>query len=125
MPNLGGPTQPKRRLFATVADSVVLYASPAWCDVLSIEKWNNLCISAQRLIAIRIIRASRTVSATAALTLADTIPWKLIAMERSEVHRFDRRNQGDTQLRKTLKKRLRRDTLNTWNSKWQSDTGGN
>lgn len=42
MPNLGGPSDAKRRLYAMVMHSVMLYGSPVWHDVLILYKEQRL-----------------------------------------------------------------------------------
>jgi len=70
MPNIGGPSEWKRKLLGTVVDSQLLYAAPAWIGKATIAAWtrSNL-IRPQRTVALRTIRAYRTVSDEAALVL--------------------------------------------------------
>lgn len=83
MPNLRGPGQNKRRLYAEVVLSILLYASPVWFPDLSKSKskrrgFNQLL----RRICIRLICAYRTTSLDAALLLAAIPPLHLLAEAR-------------------------------------------
>jgi hypothetical protein len=67
MPNIKGPGQWKRRLLATVVESQLLYAAPVWADTVSASSRTvRLLLRPQRVIALRVIRAYRTVSDEAA-----------------------------------------------------------
>ncbi|KMQ86578.1 reverse transcriptase [Lasius niger] len=87
MPNLRGPDEHRRRLFANVVLSVILYEAPIWADVF-IKK---SCVQPglyrlQRTIAQRVISAYRTVSSDAALLLARLPPIKLLASSRKRTY---------------------------------------
>jgi len=64
MPNLRGPGEKKRRLYAGVLTSVSMYAAPVWCEALarSPDKIRRSWRKNQRSIAISVIAAYRTVS---------------------------------------------------------------
>lgn len=80
MPNLRGPHENKRRLYAYVVQSVVMYGSPIWFDgfakSLSVQRPLQ---KIQRQLAIRIVAGYRTVSYEVATILARTPPWILVA----------------------------------------------
>ncbi|XP_060874648.1 uncharacterized protein LOC132948261 [Metopolophium dirhodum] len=64
MPNIGGPSQSKRALLGSVANSKMLYASPVWAARGTKTAKNRLAMArAQRTVALRTIRAYCTVSA--------------------------------------------------------------
>ncbi|KAL4108282.1 hypothetical protein QTP88_018513 [Uroleucon formosanum] len=68
MPNIGGPSEWKRKLLGSVVDSQLLYAAPAWIDkVAAVARTRANLIRPQRTVALRTIRAYRTVSDEAAL----------------------------------------------------------
>ncbi|KAL4082664.1 hypothetical protein QTP88_029725 [Uroleucon formosanum] len=68
MPNIGGPSEWKRKLLGSVMDSQLLYAAPAWIDkVATVARTRANLIRPQRTVALRTIRAYRTVSDEAAL----------------------------------------------------------
>lgn len=83
MPNLRGPREAKRRLYATVVSSVLLYGAPVWCDSpasSTVKQRAQLPIKrVQRYTALRVIAAYRTVSYEAATILARTPPLYLVA----------------------------------------------
>ena len=82
MPNIGGPREAKRRLVASVVHSKLLYASPVWANALQNHAIQRRLFSAQRLVALRIVSAYRTVSTSAVLVLASVPPIDLLAEER-------------------------------------------
>lgn len=87
MPNLRGPCGRKRRLYASVVTSVVMYAAPVWSEALSAspDRILRLFRRLQRTLAIRVISAYRTVSYDAATVLARMPPWNLEAHLRRRV----------------------------------------
>ncbi|KAL4098853.1 hypothetical protein QTP88_023372 [Uroleucon formosanum] len=86
MPNLGGPSQSKRALLGTVANSKMLYASPTWA-VRGTKTAKNRAELArgQTTVALRITRTYRTVSADASSVLASMLPADVLATERARV----------------------------------------
>jgi hypothetical protein len=86
LPNLGGPSSSCRRLYQGVIRSMALYGAPVWADCLS-SRTRALLRKPQRVIAIRAVRAYRTVAHGAACVLAGTTPWELDALVLAQVHR--------------------------------------
>jgi len=88
MPNLRGPGERKRHLYATVFTSVVMYASPIWAEAFSSasDKVTRPLRRLQRTIAIRTIACYRTVSFDAVTLLARNPPWPLEASMRSRIY---------------------------------------
>ncbi|XP_025271323.1 uncharacterized protein LOC105248286 [Camponotus floridanus] len=88
MPNLRGPGERKRQLFAKVLTSVVMYASPVWAEAFSSasDRVDRPLRRLQRAIAIRMIAGYRTVSYDAATLLARNPPWPLEATMRSRIY---------------------------------------
>ncbi|CAG4935877.1 unnamed protein product [Colias eurytheme] len=85
MPNIGGPSGACRRLFAGVVRSQALYGCPIWADKLLTR--NTIVLRrSQRVIAIRVARAYRTVSYDAVCVIAGTAPWHLEAAALAEVY---------------------------------------
>lgn len=122
MPNVGGPSYAKRRILMSVAMSRLLYASPAWAErALTSERNRHCLIRAQRLAALRLTRAYRTVSADAALVLAGVIPVDLMAEE--TVRRRDVRISGLTAAEAGSRmSEIRAETLRSWQERWASGT---
>jgi hypothetical protein len=82
MPNTGGPMAKNRKLLASVVQSKLLYAAPVWAESgTKTAKNRQVLLRAQRITALRIIRAYRTVSDQAALLLAGIPPGHLLANE--------------------------------------------
>ncbi|KAL4131831.1 hypothetical protein QTP88_009080 [Uroleucon formosanum] len=80
MPNIGGPSQSKRALLGTVANSKMLYASPTWAVRGTKTAKNRAELArAQRTVALRITLAYRTVSGDASSVLASMLPADLLA----------------------------------------------
>jgi len=86
MPNIGGPSEWKRKLLGTVVDSQLLYAALTGIDraIVAAKARANL-IRPQRAVALRTIRAYRSVSDEAALVLASTVPADLLGSERKRI----------------------------------------
>jgi hypothetical protein len=82
MPRVGGPSESKRRVLSSVANSIILYAAPVWSIGLVHQKYIKILESAQRKLAIRICRAYRTISFGDSVLLARLTPVKLLVDER-------------------------------------------
>ena len=82
--NICGPREAKRRLVASVVHSKLLYAAPFWANALQKHAIQRKLFSAQRLVALRIVSAYRTVSTSAVLVLASAPPIDLLMEERQE-----------------------------------------
>lgn len=75
MPNLRGPGETKRRLYAYTITSVITYGAPIWSEAVNgSKKLQERLKQIQRSIALRTIAAYRTVSADAALALSRIPP---------------------------------------------------
>lgn len=63
MVNKKSPSEMKRRLYSIVVNSVLLYGAPVWAEeVIKSPKLTKKARALQRKVAIRVIRAYRTVS---------------------------------------------------------------
>lgn len=88
LPNLGGPDGRVRRLYVWVIQAMLLYGAPVWAgDIQSNSVIVNRLGRAQRRMALRLIRAYRTVSKTAALILAGCPPIELQATMYSNIYK--------------------------------------
>lgn len=87
MPNLRGPGERKRRLYATIVTSIVMYAVPVWGGnfITAQDRISRPLRRLQRAVAIRVIASYRTASFDAATVLARIPPWKLEASMRCRV----------------------------------------
>lgn len=87
LPNLRGPKEIKRRLYANVVISVILYAAPVWsCELLASKKGRDKIDRLMRTINIRVIAGYRTVSLEASSILARIPPLHLQAGERTRIY---------------------------------------
>lgn len=84
MPNLRGPGEMKRRLYANVLMSILTYGAPVWSDAFTVKRQAPLR-RLKRTIALRVVSAYRTVSFDAATLLAKMPPLFLIASIRKRV----------------------------------------
>lgn len=86
MPNLRGPREKKRKLYANVLYSVILYGAPIWYDVaLSSRMILQIIARLQRKINSRVVSSYRTASHVAVTLLAGSPPLHLVACERGRV----------------------------------------
>jgi len=85
MPNLRGPSERKRRLYAGINASIVLYAAPIWADSLVASSESRRLFRRQRAIAVRVCAAYHSVSFDSATLLARLVPLELLATERARV----------------------------------------
>lgn len=126
MPNTKGPQQKKRKLLCGVVDSQLLYAANIWANALSTTaKYRKIMLRPQRTVALRVVRAYRTVSTEAALLLADMPPVDLLALERSRIKRrlAEGPPPGQPLVSKaSIKREERRATLRLWNGQWIRST---
>lgn len=85
--NKKGPTEKKRMLYQNVVNSIMLYGAPVWAEEIreyprrAKELW-----AVQKRIALRVIKAYRTVSKDMALFLARSPPIELQAGKLSAVY---------------------------------------
>lgn len=73
MPNTGGPKESRRRLYNTLAHSILLYAAPVWAEELHATKAKKELAklhAAQKLIGTRVIAGYRTISMIVVFILA-------------------------------------------------------
>jgi len=75
LPNLHGPIERRRRLYANVLSSIILYAAPVWAHKAIIKgKVHAELKEMHRMVALRVIAAYRTVSLDAVAILARIPP---------------------------------------------------
>jgi len=97
MPNLRGPSQAKRRLYYNVVVSILTYGAPVWGQEYADSPRKQYPLRRiQRMAAIRVICAYRTVSLDAALVLAGCPPLSLVLSSRKRVYlRIDELKRSD------------------------------
>lgn len=80
MPNLRGPSEKRRKLYANTIKSIFIYGAPIWSDEFcKSRKLKQQIRRIERILAIRVIAGYRTVSADAALLLARFPPMCIAA----------------------------------------------
>lgn len=89
LPNLRGPDERVRRLYVEVVHSIMLYGAPVWApEMCRIRLMSDPIKRVQRQMALRVVRAYRTVLYAAATALARIPPIDLLADARKTV--FDK-----------------------------------
>lgn len=121
MPNVGGPREKKRRLYASVVHSIILYAVPAWVDAMAKKSSKRRLLSVQRQVALRVAAAYRTVSLSAVIVVAGIPPIDLLAWERSEI--FDESKARETTMSQ-ITKEARNRFLRRWQERWDGEVSG-
>lgn len=117
LPNIGGPDEAVRRLYAGVVRSMALYGSPVWANSLSKDRRSRAQLNAlQRRVAIRIVRGYRTISYEAAMLLARCPPLDIQAsMSASIYYRLrDARSGVEPMSMGRLGERLHHQALAEW-----------
>jgi hypothetical protein len=100
--------------------SKLLYASASWAEVTTRTAKNRESMwRAQRQVALRIIRAYRTVPTDGSLFLASIIPADLMALERKRV--ADRIDEDSVA---TIKLQERSITIGAWQARWDKSKNG-
>jgi hypothetical protein len=114
MPSEGGPSSEKRKILASVAESIILYGSVIWEPALKIKKYSDLLTRCQRKVVLRVISAYKTVSTATLLVIAGTPPIDLLARERNEIHKKGVKK----------KKEEREKTYEKWQERWDRSKEG-
>jgi len=122
MPNIGGPKQSRRKLLASVVNSVILYAAPIWSKAMEVKSYARSVIAAHRRSVLRVARAFRTVSYDAACVVAGTVPIDLLARERART--YHRRKNVESEENQTSANAVNLETLEEWQTRWNASTKG-
>jgi hypothetical protein len=110
MPRTDGPRSCKRRILASVGESILLYAAPVWAEDTQYSSRRERLLRVQRRAAVGITSAYRTVSTAAVLVVASMMPIHLQAKERNDRYR----SRGDT----------RQEAIEIWQEEWEGETKG-
>lgn len=129
LPRTRGATEGQRRLLATVAESMVMYAAPVWAPYALQNSSNAEALDrTQRIMGIRITRCYRTTSTEAILVLARTIPWSLLAEERSliyeEIARLEEEEPGGNGGEENSIETIKGNTMDKWQARWDTTEKG-
>ncbi|CAB0031874.1 unnamed protein product [Trichogramma brassicae] len=109
MPNSGGPRSSRRKLYAHVVDSILLYGAPAWSTAAQMRAYIQQAESAHRRACLRVIGGRPHVAYEATYVLAGIPPLALLADERARL--YGRR-------REDAKNEERLATLSKWQEAW-------
>lgn len=122
MPNAGVPSSKKRKMLMSVAVSRLLYAPPVWAGGSPMTARNkNVMDRVNRLAALRVTRAYKTVSGETATFLAGSPPLDLMALERAR--RWECRREGLTDEELVHRTReIKNRTITLWQERWSSST---
>jgi hypothetical protein len=96
---------------ASVVNSVVLYGAPIWQEALQYKKYRERLEKVQRLMALRVCSAYRTVSTVALQVVGALIPIDLMVEERTTQYQ-----QGEGSAAE-----LRLQTVRQWQSRWDCE----
>ncbi|XP_070855581.1 uncharacterized protein [Drosophila suzukii] len=112
MANTRGPRQPGRRLLVSAVTSTLMYAAPIWARATKNGSYMQDGDSVQRLCALLVCCAFRTVSHDAALVISGDIP--MLAVESANI----RAGSTGVATAESLQKMCRELTI----AKWQERT---
>ena len=109
--------------------SRLLYAVPVWAKALQNHVIQRRLFSAQRLVALRIVLAYRSVSTSAALVLTSVPPIDLLAEERQETFQLRKEltcndSQEIVRAKETIRKDGRRKLVQKWQTRWHGEQTG-
>lgn len=119
MANTRGPRPSIRRLLMSVTHSIMLYGAEVWADALKVKKRAKVMTSVQRIGALRIACAYRTVSENAIFVIAGVIPIDLLAHERKRLYA---RNPNVGRADAATEERTR--TIEEWQTRWTTNAQG-
>ncbi|CAB0044428.1 unnamed protein product [Trichogramma brassicae] len=115
MPNIGGPRSSRRRLYASVVDSILLYGAPAWSEAAKTHDYVRRAASIHRRACLRVICGFCSISHEASYVLASIPPLELLIDERSRLYHRRLENVGSEERARTIEK---------WQAKWARSTKG-
>ena len=118
LPNIRGPRGSKRRVLALSMQSVLLYGAPIWAEVTNKVVHRNIILRAQRIMALRVASAYRTVSTDAAMVISSLVPVHLLAQERKRI--YERKQKGEEINRQEERDR----TIGMWQAEWDASGAG-
>ena len=120
MANKRGPRQTGRKLLATVAASILLYAAPIWVEATLIKSYAKQSACVRRFCALRVCSAYRTVSDDASLVIAGLYPVELLAIEARDIRNLITEGTKP-HIARTL---CRRNTIQLWQLCWSASKKG-
>lgn len=124
MPNVRGPDEVRRRLYANVMSAVALYGAPVWSQALAVSREGRRILrAAQKTVAIRVCSAYRTTSFDAVMLVARTVPYELVAAERRRTYGriAEARARGVIPDTEEIVQRERQATMQQWEAYLSTD----
>ena len=115
MANVGGPRSGRRRLLMSAVNSILLYGSEVWADVVRMRKYRQMITAVQRRGALRIACAYQTVSTLAIQVVAGVIPIDLMAAERKAIY-----INRSAVSRDVAAAQARIETMENWQKRWEA-----
>ncbi|CAB0040499.1 unnamed protein product, partial [Trichogramma brassicae] len=113
MPNSGGPRSSRRKLYAHVVDSILLYGAPVWSTAAQKRAYIRQAESAHRRACLRVIGGRPHVAYEATYVLAGIPPLALFSDERARLYGRRREDAKDEKCLATLSK---------WQEAWDRST---
>ncbi|CAB0034435.1 unnamed protein product [Trichogramma brassicae] len=113
MPNSGGPRSSRRKLYAHVVDTILLYGAPIWSTAAQKRAYIRQAESAHRRACLRVIGGRPHVAYEATYVLAGIPPLALLADERARLYSHRREDAKDEE---------RLATLSKWQEAWDRST---
>ncbi|CAB0029783.1 unnamed protein product, partial [Trichogramma brassicae] len=113
MPNSGGPRSSRRKLYAHVVNTILLYGAPIWSTAAQKRAFMQQAESAHRRACLRVIGGRPHVSYEATYVLAGIPPLALLADERARLYSRRREDAKDEE---------RLATLSKWQEAWDRST---
>ncbi|CAB0041553.1 unnamed protein product [Trichogramma brassicae] len=104
MPNSGGPRSSRRKLYAHVVDSILLYGAPIWSTATKKRAYIRQAEAAHRRACLRVIGGRPHVSYEATYVLAGIPPLALLADERTQLYGRRQEDAKDEERLATLSK---------------------
>ncbi|CAB0042383.1 unnamed protein product, partial [Trichogramma brassicae] len=102
MPNSGGPRSSRRKLYAHVVDSILLYGAPVWSTAAQTRAYIQQAESTHRRACLRVIGGRPHVAYEATYVLAGIPPLALLADERARLYGRRREDAKDEERLETL-----------------------
>ncbi|CAB0039113.1 unnamed protein product [Trichogramma brassicae] len=104
MPNSGGPRSSRRKLYAHVVHSILLYEAPIWSEATKKRAYIRQAEAAHRRACLRVISGRPHVSYEATYVLAGIPPLALLTDERTRLYGRRREDAKDEERLATLSK---------------------
>ncbi|KAL7304667.1 hypothetical protein TKK_0002913 [Trichogramma kaykai] len=115
MPNIGGPRSSRRRLYASVVNSILLYGALAWSEAVKKQSYARQAVSIHRRACLREISGFCSISHEATYVLASIPPLTLLIDERSRLYLRRLENVESEERAKTIEE---------WQAQWTCSRKG-